>query len=169
MRLLFAQPTLLLGLLLVPLVVWLGLRTLPRTRRSLLIIALRSVALLSLVLALAGAALGVPKRDLSVVFLVDASDSLGSGGRAAAVDWVRRAHGEAGGADKAGVVMFGKEPLVEKDVAAAGELGDVLSRPDATATDIGAAVRLALALFPEGAQKRIVLVSDGNDTSGDIE
>ena len=35
-----------------------------------------------------------------------------------------------------------------------------------TATDIGAALRLASALFPDDAQKRIVLLSDGNDTTG---
>ena len=34
------------------------------------------------------------------------------------------------------------------------------------ATDIGAALRLAGALFPDDAQKRIVLLSDGNDTTG---
>ena len=35
-----------------------------------------------------------------------------------------------------------------------------------SATDIGAALRLATALFPDDAQKRIVLLSDGNDTTG---
>ena len=39
-------------------------------------------------------------------------------------------------------------------------------RPVKSATDIGAALRLASALFPDDAQKRIVLLSDGNDTTG---
>ena len=35
-----------------------------------------------------------------------------------------------------------------------------------SATDIGSALRLATALFPDDSQKRIVLLSDGNDTTG---
>jgi len=169
MRLLFSEPRALLLLFLVPLLVLLGVRALSRTRRSGFIIGLRSVAVVLLILALAGSALGLPERDLSVVFLVDASDSLGSTGRTGAVDWVRESYESAGGADKAGLVLFGKEPLVEQDVGAPGDLSQLLSRPDATATDIPAAIRLAIALFPEGTQKRIVLVSDGNNNVGDIE
>lgn len=168
MKLLFSQPLALVALALVPALVWIGLQTLPHTRRSYLIIALRALAMTSLVLALAGIAVGLPKRDLSVVFLVDSSDSLGADTREAAREWVRRAYAEAGGTDKAGVVLFGKEPLVEQDVRAVQELGHLLSQPDGTATDIGAALRLALAMFPEGSQKRIVLLSDGNDNAGDL-
>ncbi len=39
-------------------------------------------------------------------------------------------------------------------------------RPCRGATDIGAALRLAAALFPDATQQRIVLLSDGNDTTG---
>ena len=40
------------------------------------------------------------------------------------------------------------------------------SVPVTSSTDIGGALRLAAALFPDETQKRIVLVSDGNDTTG---
>ncbi len=169
MRLLFAQPLVLLALLLVPVLVWLGLRTLPPTRRSRIIVTLRAVAVTLLILALAGTSLGLPERNLSVVFLLDASDSLSALGRQEAEAWVRQAYGAAGSTERAGLILFGKEPLVEQDVGSVGELGPLLSRPDATATDIPAAIRLALALFPEGAQKRIVLLSDGNNNSGDLD
>lgn len=39
--------------------------------------------------------------------------------------------------------------------------------PDQQATDIEAAIRFASALFPENYQRRIVLISDGNQTQGD--
>src|SRR5262249_21220606 len=42
----------------------------------------------------------------------------------------------------------------------------IASTPVTSATDIGGALRLASALFPDDAQKRIVLLSDGNDTTG---
>ena len=41
--------------------------------------------------------------------------------------------------------------------------------PVVGATDIAAAVRLATAIFPAGTQQRLVLLSDGNDTSGEAE
>ena len=46
------------------------------------------------------------------------------------------------------------------------EIDRIASTPVRDATDIGAALRLAGALFPDDAQKRIVLLSDGNDTTG---
>ena len=46
------------------------------------------------------------------------------------------------------------------------EIDRIASTPVRSATDIGAALRLATALFPDDAQKRIVLLSDGNDTTG---
>ena len=46
------------------------------------------------------------------------------------------------------------------------DLDRIASVPATSATDIGGALRLASALFPDDTQKRIVLVSDGNDTTG---
>src|SRR5262249_38688137 len=40
---------------------------------------------------------------------------------------------------------------------------------DGSATDVAAALKLALASFPEGTGKRIVLVSDGNENLGSAE
>ncbi|MEJ7653951.1 MAG: VWA domain-containing protein [Chloroflexia bacterium] len=169
MSLFFTQPALLLLLLLLPAIYVVGTRDRLRTRRLWVITGLRLAAVASLVLSLAGPTLVTPRRDLAVVFLVDVSDSLGAGGKRSARDFVRQAYEGAGGRDRVGLIVFGKGPRVERDVAAASPLGDLLSRPDATATDIPSAIRLALALFPDGAQKRIVLVSDGANNVGDLE
>src|SRR5204863_9228505 len=61
---------------------------------------------------------------------------------------------------------FGRQALVERLPADVREIDRIASTPVKTATDIGGALRLASALFPDDAQKRIVLVSDGNDTTG---
>ena len=68
--------------------------------------------------------------------------------------------------DMAGIVAFGKDALVERLPAEVRELDAISSVPVQGATDIGGAMRLAAALFPDDAQKRIVLLSDGNDTTG---
>ena len=68
--------------------------------------------------------------------------------------------------DVAGIVAFGKEALVERLPSELEDIDRIASTPVKRATDIGAALRLATALFPDDAQKRIVLLSDGNDTTG---
>ena len=68
--------------------------------------------------------------------------------------------------DVAGIVGFGRGALVERLPQEVREIDRIASTPVRSATDIGAALRLASALFPDDAQKRIVLLSDGNDTTG---
>ena len=68
--------------------------------------------------------------------------------------------------DQAGIVAFGKDALVERLPEELREIDRLRSTPLKAATDVGAALRLAAALFPDAAQKRIVLISDGNDTTG---
>jgi uncharacterized membrane protein len=74
--------------------------------------------------------------------------------------------------DQFGVILFGKRPklgyppapVIKVDVEerAAGLL-------DPNYTDLGAALKLAMASFPEGTGRRIVLISDGNENLGSIE
>ncbi len=59
-----------------------------------------------------------------------------------------------------------EDALVERLPSDLAEIDRIASTPVRGATDIGAALRLASALFPDDAQKRIVLLSDGNDTTG---
>src|SRR4029078_4893410 len=67
--------------------------------------------------------------------------------------------------DVAGIVAFGKGALVERLPGELREIDRIAAAPVTSATDIGGALRLASALFPDDAQKRIVLLSDGNDTT----
>ncbi|HEX6140815.1 MAG TPA: VWA domain-containing protein [Candidatus Limnocylindria bacterium] len=154
------------------LVAWLGWllasRTLSRGRR-IASLALRVLLVLCLVGALAGARLTLPSDRLSVVFLVDASASMVDATRQELLDFARDAVKEMPEGDTAGVVVFGANALVDRLPSALGELQDPASVPVVAATDIGAAIRLATAIFPAGAQQRLVLLSDGNDTGGQAE
>jgi uncharacterized membrane protein len=134
-----------------------------RRRASLLI---RSVMLASLVLALSGFAIVWPVDRLTTVYVVDLSDSVGNAGRESALAFVRDSLEERKGNDQAAIVAFGGEALVERLPAELTDLDRFASVPATSATDIGGALRLAAALFPDETQKRIVLVSDGNDTTG---
>jgi uncharacterized membrane protein len=133
-------------------------------RRVALIV--RTMLLAALVFALAGFQLVLPVDRLATVFVVDLSDSVGNAGREDAVAFLRETLAEKPEGDVAGIVAFGRDALVERLPSDVAELDRIASTPVRSATDIGAALRLATALFPDDAQKRIVLLSDGNDTAG---
>ena len=133
-------------------------------RRTALVI--RSVLLSALVLAIAGFQLVLPVDRLATVFVVDLSDSVGNAGRSEALAFLRETLKEKPQGDVAGIVAFGKDALVERLPSELEDIDRIASTPVESATDIGAALRLATALFPDDSQKRIVLLSDGNDTTG---
>lgn len=129
-------------------------------------LAVRVTLLAALVGALAGLQLVLPVDRLAVVFVVDLSDSVGTAGRQEALAYVRESLAAKEDEDVAGIVAFGGDALVERLPSDLAEIDRLASTPVKSATDVGAALRLATALFPDDVQKRIVLLSDGNDTTG---
>jgi uncharacterized membrane protein/Mg-chelatase subunit ChlD len=129
-------------------------------------LVVRTALIGALILALAGFRLVLPVDRLATVFVVDLSDSVGEAGREDALAFVRDSLAVIPEGDVAGIVGFGKNALVERLPSELREIDRIASAPVRAATDIGAALRLAAALFPDDAQKRIVLLSDGNDTTG---
>ena len=159
----FAYPWYLACLAALAPVIWLwrrGRSPLPRPRET-VSLALRVLVLALLVLALAGLQWVRASDELAVVFLLDVSDSVDVEARARAVAFVRDALAEMGPGDRAALVLFGADALVERPISQARELGELLSIPATAHTDVGSAVRLGLALLPATAQRRLVLLSDG--------
>jgi uncharacterized membrane protein len=73
--------------------------------------------------------------------------------------------------DRAGLVVFGGLPRTELPPSDAPRFNLQKLPPaiDPGHTDLAAGLRLALASFPKGGGKRIVLISDGNENWGDAE
>jgi len=174
----FAAPLALILLLAVPLLILIlrhSLAGLGPVRRG-LSFAVRCGIVACLALALAELQWVDIGRDLAVLYLVDQSASIPLQGRREAVDYVNASVAAAGKADRAGVIAFGREAILEKMPApvasAPGPLGPAeWYRPGAAGvnrerTDVAAAIRFALAAFPENTRKRIVLVSDGCENQG---
>jgi uncharacterized membrane protein len=69
--------------------------------------------------------------------------------------------------DRAGLVLFGRQALVERPPSGERTLGTLMLTPDGARTNIAEAVQLALALLPAEGQRRIVLLSDGAENAGD--
>ena len=164
----FSEPWALLLLLFVPLTIWAGtkIRSLGPGRKW-FVIMMRSLILSSLIAALAGAEIVRITDRLAVFFLLDRSDSIPEGARTEAAEAVRvMCETFMTTRDEAGVIAFGGEASIELAVAPSMELGEIQSFIDGEQTDVAAAVRLALAAFPQGYMKRIVLLTDGNETQG---
>src|SRR5438105_15525499 len=114
----FSNPLALVLLLAVPYFAWLGWPRIayrrPRDSASLL---LRLAIVILLVLALAGVQVVQSADKLSTVFLIDASDSIDSSAHAQAEKYVRDAMNQMGSEDRAGIVVFGKNALIDRPVS----------------------------------------------------
>jgi len=131
-----------------------------------LVFGVRMILLLLVFLALAGLQWVRINRDLAVMFVLDYSDSISPQAKEAQVKFVNEAVTNMRRSDKAGIIVFGAEAFVELSPAARLKVTKIQSVPPTQYTDISAAIRLAMASFPEGMQKRIVLLSDGNENLG---
>lgn len=146
---------------------WSGRRILGMSRaRKRLVLALRMLMVALLVLALAGPQAIQPNRGTCVVFALDMSDSISDQGRKASREFIRQALRHLGPDDQAAIVAFGRDALVDTTPSPLKELPPIYSKPDARGTNLAAAMRLASALFPDGKHRRIVLLTDGNETEG---
>ena len=152
----------------------------PRAQR-LASLAVRSLVVALLVLALAGLTLLRPTDARYVVFAVDESLSVAAGddGGDAARAFLK-AVGAVPRGDEAVVLPFAADvgdavPLADylaPDPEPAGEPGGSPPRTDEAdepekGTNIAAALRTALAAAPPDKVRRVVLLSDGNETAGD--
>ena len=122
-----------------------------------------------LILSLARTQICLPTTAESVFFLVDASDSITSANKEFAQEYVKKSLKNIGKDDKVGIVLFGKEALIEFLPKKGLNFSHFHTRVNPHQTNIEDALRLAVANFPKGGQKRIVLLTDGNETVGDAD
>jgi uncharacterized membrane protein len=98
---------------------------------------------------------------------VDVSDSVPEPERERALAFVEKALATMGPDDRAALVLFGADALVERPMMGGGELGEIASIPRTHQTDLEGALRLGMALFPAGSAQRLVILSDGRPTLGE--
>ena len=164
----FTQPFFLFLFLLLPVLVWLGRPSRgPSRRREWISLALRLIIVLCLILSLAGLEIARPADEVAVVFLVDASDSMPDQAKGLALTYVQDALQAMKPDDQAAVILFGADALVERPMSSSRTMGPITSIPSTIQTDLAEAIRLGLALYPPGAARRMVILSDGAATTGD--
>jgi len=106
---------------------------------------------------------------LSVVYAVDVSDSVGQQAVDSALAFVARQVSEKPAMDEAGLVLFGAEAVVELPPRITFPFdGVVTSQVRRDATDLAEALSLSAAMIPAENNGRIVLISDGTSTEGNV-
>ncbi len=154
--------------------IWLSFRqlaSLGRFRRVLAIL-FRSAVMISIIAAIAGVQLVWKTERLTVLYLLDQSESIPAERRRQMLDFAIQSvaqHRDRNREDLAGVIVFGREASIEIPPFADDlpPLGQVVSDFGATdATNLQAALKLALAAMPGETHRRIVIMTDGNETVG---
>jgi hypothetical protein len=139
--------------------------------RRWLALALRLLVALALVLAMAGLQWKRPIEGMTVFYLLDRSDSVPSAPPSDQQDLARQyavnSSKEKKAGDLAGVLVFGSEAAIESRPNPQLDLTKIQAVVGSQRTDIASAIRLGAAAFPETGQKRLVLLSDGNENIGD--
>lgn len=130
-------------------------------------LALRWVVTSLAVLALAGCEWLSPREGMNVFYLLDRSDSVPSAQQEGMLKYVNSTAKKKKKEDRAGVIVFGSGASIESSAIMAVDLPKINAVVPSERTDISAAIRLGTAAFPETGQKRLVLVTDGNENIGD--
>jgi uncharacterized membrane protein/Mg-chelatase subunit ChlD len=133
--------------------------------RSRIVAGLRAAIISSVLLALAGLQIVQGAGPVSTVYVVDTSESVTAGQREAEHAYVQDALNAHTG-DRAAVVLFGKTATVARALDASGPLAAFPPGPGG-GTDLAGAIRLGQALLPPDGARRLVVISDSMDATGE--
>lgn len=127
----------------------------------------RLILVTLLVFAIAGFQWLKAIEGMNVFYAIDKSDSVPSTQQEAARMYVNESFKNAKTGDKAGVLVFGADAALESGANPAVEVQKIQAVVGSERTDLAAAIRLGTAAFPETGQRRMVLITDGNENVGD--
>ena len=127
---------------------------------------LRVIVVTSVVLALAELQWKKTRDGMNIYFLMDRSQSIPLKEQNLAQKLLTSAEKQKN--DKVGLMVFGADAGIETSLSKTMlETNRIQTVINSARTDIAGAIRLGTAAFPETGQKRLVLLSDGNENIGD--
>ncbi len=167
----FGQPWwLLAGLAVIPMV-WLARRNLAAlgTGRRVTAVLLRILVVLLLVILLARPMLVRKSRSATVIAVVDRSQSIPPGLSEAALDYLTQAVDGGIGANRLAIVDIAEAPSISKLPSADTAIRRRNTTLTGQQTRLASGLEMAMAIAPPDTATRIVLVSEGNETEGDVK
>ncbi len=127
---------------------------------------LRSAIIAAIAIAMMRPSWVTRDDKVATVVLVDVSDSVSDAQLEAARKFVAELAAAASSDDNLQVIAFAEKPRVVRKRDGAFEIGR--DEGAGAGTDIQSAIQLAYGLYPPGFLPRMVVISDGNQTAGDI-
>jgi uncharacterized membrane protein len=130
--------------------------------------ALRAAAFVAVVLALSGLRLilRVPSDRMTLVVAVDLSDHVDDEGREWARRYVNEVQRRLAPDDAVAIVTFAGDAELFQGPGSPSSV-DHWRAGTATGSDLSRAIDTAMALFPSDGARRLLLLTDGNETGGD--
>lgn len=131
-------------------------------------LVVRGAVAACVVLAFVGIQVHLGSSRTATVFVVDLSDS-NEEHLAEAEKYLQSATSKMPAGNVYGIVSFGKNALVEQFLTEEDYYGGLLTLPEKTATNFEDAISKALTLIPGDYSGRLVVLTDGKQTRGDVE
>jgi len=167
----FSRPWWLLGCVLLVPIVWLGLRNLAAlgSVRRVLAIVLRCLVVIILVALLARPMLTRTSKRMTLIAVVDRSQSIPANLQKSALEYLSQAFADKGAADQLAVVDVAEAASISKLPTS-----DIVIRQRNTTLNgqqskLADGIQMAMAIAPPDTAVRILLVSEGNETGGDLK
>lgn len=129
--------------------------------------AVRGLVMLLVVLALFGLEISRKSSRITTIFVVDLSNSNAEHQQEIS-DYLKKTIHQMPSHNEYGIVTFGKNTLVEQFLTKDTSYAGLMTVPEKTATNFEDAVSKALIMIPGEANGRLVLLTDGKQTKGDI-
>ncbi|MDR3197656.1 MAG: VWA domain-containing protein, partial [Planctomycetaceae bacterium] len=171
-----SHPQYLIGLIFIAVLIWgfrYSLTDFPKSQRY-FSLTVRVVILILIVFALSGLTFMSPTHEKMLVFLLDQSRSIDTAANEKAQQFIESAQ-KIAGKTPIRVVTFAASPQIQPLESLVFPSSDIVQEPIAASellntniTNIEAALEPALALIPPRYVPHLVILSDGNETAGDI-
>ncbi|MCG8333486.1 MAG: VWA domain-containing protein [Proteobacteria bacterium] len=165
----FVKPIFLLFWLLIP-IVWISYYHFNKDRKKtighLVAVGIRSLLIVFIGLALAEPGMRQHTDNVDLFFVLDQSDSITKKEKTKALEFIKKTTSQMTADDRGGLIVFGKHPFLEATLS--NNFGDIEIQSDIETrhTNISEALQLAIGRLPTSGIRRIVLLSDGNQTVG---
>lgn len=130
-------------------------------------LAVRGAVFLCVLLALFGIRIYKGSGRTATVFVVDLSNS-NEAHLDEAEAYLQDAVARMPSGNAYGIVTFGKDALVEQFLTSERHYGGLMTLPEKAATNFEEALSRALTMIPGEYSKRLVVLTDGRETRGDI-
>jgi len=130
------------------------------------VITLRIIVLVLLILCIAGFGMKRFSDSSTTIFVVDSSESAAKM-KDTSESFIRDAIKNKTHSEKVGIINFGADSSVETAPSDKPGFTSIQTRVNSNFTNIEDALKVASSLIPSGDRKRIIVVSDGLENSGD--